>query len=164
MYNGTSADETVVADEFRDEILDLTKDTINSRYRAKLVRQRDLWVHGVKLGLMMKESAGVKKIDKQDIEGAAYYGGKWGIYLRAPDIWFQLCNEFSEKIRPLGEIAKVKYGIKTGKDSFFLPKDCTNEILDKNDSTEDFKDHYGVSRSDVESGKYKLICEKTNLT
>jgi hypothetical protein len=122
MYNGTSADETVVADEFRDEILDLTKDTINSRYRAKLVRQRDLWVHGVKLGLMMKESAGVKKIDKQDIEGAAYYGGKWGIYLRAPDIWFQLCNEFSEKIDLLEKLPKLNMELRLEKIPFFYQK------------------------------------------
>ena len=60
-------------DEIRDEILGLTKDTINSRYRAMLVRQGDLWEHGVRLGLVMKKYANAKKIDKKDIENGIYY-------------------------------------------------------------------------------------------
>ena len=159
LYNGTSASVITVTDEFRDEILALKRNSVNERYRARLVRQGDLWDEGVKLGFMMRKNKddGNHEIHGEGFRKEKYFGGKWGIQLRAPDFWFQLCDEFSEKLRPLGEIANVKYGIKTGKDSFFLPRDRTSEILEKNDNAGDFEAHYRVSRSDVESGKYKLI-------
>src|SRR5437016_7245160 len=43
-----------------------------------------------------------------------YLGSKWGVYLRAPDLYFELMERFGGAFVPLGEIAEVRYGFKSG--------------------------------------------------
>ena len=53
------------------------------------------------------------------------HGDKWGgKYLRAPDIYHIILDKCSDKLVRLGDIASVKFGIKTGANAFFY--------LDKN--------------------------------
>lgn len=44
---------------------------------------------------------------------------KWGKYLRAPDVYFELLTKCKGKLVPLKEIAEVRFGIKTGINDFF---------------------------------------------
>jgi len=48
---------------------------------------------------------------------------KWGQYLRAPDIYFELLEKCYDKFATLNEVAKIKWGIKTGINEFFYLKD-----------------------------------------
>ncbi|MER3399357.1 MAG: hypothetical protein C4316_12695, partial [Chloroflexota bacterium] len=49
-----------------------------------------------------------------------YEGNKWGgKYLRAPDIFFTILEKGKDKLVRLGEIAEVRFGIKTGANEFF---------------------------------------------
>ncbi len=49
-----------------------------------------------------------------------YSGDKWGgEYLRAPDIFFTILEKGKDKLVRLGEIAEVRFGIKTGANDFF---------------------------------------------
>ncbi len=49
-----------------------------------------------------------------------YAGDKWGgKYLRAPDIYWTLLEKGKDKLVRLGDIAKVRFGIKTGANEFF---------------------------------------------
>jgi hypothetical protein len=49
-----------------------------------------------------------------------YIGDKWGgKYLRAPDIFFTILEKGKGKLVRLGEIAEVRFGIKTGANDFF---------------------------------------------
>ena len=49
-----------------------------------------------------------------------YIGDKWGgKYLRAPDIFFTILEKGKDKLVRLGEIAEVRFGIKTGANDFF---------------------------------------------
>jgi hypothetical protein len=53
-------------------------------------------------------------------ENLPYIGSKWGgKYLRAPDIFFKILERNKDKIVKLGNIAQIKYGIKTGLNDFF---------------------------------------------
>lgn len=45
-------------------------------------------------------------------------GAKWGKYLRAPSVFFKILSQ-KDKLKPLGEQAEVRYGIKTGCNDFF---------------------------------------------
>ena len=45
-HDGTTAGAVTAADRFRDEILSLTENTVNERYRARLVKQQDLYEPG----------------------------------------------------------------------------------------------------------------------
>ncbi len=107
--DGTTAGAVSAADRFRDEILSINENTANERYRARLVKQGDLWDEGVELGKMMIRSkdSSADEDDEESQESAEfsvqigkYYGGKWGVHLRAPDQWFELIDTYRTKFVP----------------------------------------------------------------
>lgn len=165
--DGSSADAIRVADEFRDELLTLTESTRDHGYRARLVPQSALWSEGVRLGAIMsriKQAAAApdeggddEEAEQIEAEPDGYYGGKWGVFLRAPDLWFQLLDRYGDRFAPLGEIALLKRGITTGKDIFFYPRDVSEEKLRSADELEGFEARYGVSRERVRSGEVRLV-------
>ncbi|MCR4293798.1 MAG: N-6 DNA methylase [Candidatus Kuenenia sp.] len=44
---------------------------------------------------------------------------KWGQYLRAPNVYFEILEKCKDKLVPLKEVAEVRFGIKTGINEFF---------------------------------------------
>lgn len=44
---------------------------------------------------------------------------KWGQYLRAPDVYFEILEKCKDKFLPLKKIADIRFGIKTGINEFF---------------------------------------------
>lgn len=155
-HDRTTGGAVEAVNEFRDRILALKYNTANERYRARLVHQGDLWREGVRLGLMLGKSKEARGYDP-NVQDGEYYGGKWGVHLRAPDLWFDLLDNYGEKMVPLGEIADVRFGVKSGKDSFFFPIDNSKECLEKYPDAKEFKEVYGVDRGKVESGKVELV-------
>jgi hypothetical protein len=159
------------AEKFRDEILSVATDVTTDRYRARLVKQSQIWETGVALGrLLGKVQIGEEEEDEGDErqnnhietehernQNGNYYGGKWGVYLRAPDLWFELHDETAGRWTPLSEIADVWFGVKSGKDIFFFPRDATAEALSRDISLRDFHVSYGVSRRKVESGEVRIV-------
>jgi len=156
-HDGTTAGAIASANQFRDEVLALTVNTVNERYRARLVRQGDLWRQGVQLGVMMGKTTASGDEDEEDTSTGEYFGGKWGIHLRAPDLWFDLLDAFGKRFVPLADIADVWFGVKSGKDVFFFPKDCSSECLQAHPEPTDFETTYGVPRREVENGHVKLV-------
>ncbi len=154
--DGTMAGAVNSADEFRDEIVALQANTVNNRYRARLVSQGELWRDGVRLGRIMGKP-GYTEGNEPDVQIGNYYGGKWGMYLRAPDLWFELLDNYGENFTPLGALAEVRFGVKSGKDAFFFPVDCSEECLSKNQDSWAFELQYGVPREKVASGEVKLV-------
>jgi len=56
-------------------------------------------------------------------EQLPYIGNKWGgKYLRAPEIYFKILEKGKGKLVRLGDIAEVRFGIKTGANEFFYLK------------------------------------------
>jgi hypothetical protein len=56
-------------------------------------------------------------------ENLPYVGNKWGgKYLRAPEIYFKILEKGKDKLVRLGDIAEVRFGIKTGANEFFYLK------------------------------------------
>ena len=47
---------------------------------------------------------------------------KWGTYIRAPQVYFDILERAGDKFVPLGEVAEVRFGIKTGINEFFYLK------------------------------------------
>ena len=69
----------------------------------------------------------VRKVTELFDEGKGdkgkYVGGKWGgLYLRAPDVYFRILEKAGDKLVRLGDVAEVRYGIKTGANEFFYLK------------------------------------------
>lgn len=53
--------------------------------------------------------------------GNRFHGDKWGgKYLRAPDIYHHILENYADKLVHLGDIATVRFGIKTGANDFFF--------------------------------------------
>jgi len=66
----------------------------------------------------------IRQGDLREQVEAAGQTVKWGQYLRAPDIYFQILEKCADKFVPLTKVAKIPRGITTGINEFFyLPKD-----------------------------------------
>jgi len=155
-HDGSGIGAVAASDCLRDELLAIQANTVNSRFRARVVRQGDLWHQGVCLGVMMGKS-NQPGSGKPDVQNGDYYGGKWGVYLRAPDLWFEMLDRYERKLVPLGDVAEVRFGVKSGKDCFFFPIDHSSECLQAHTNPHEFKAAYEVPRKDVESGRVKLV-------
>lgn len=73
----------------------------NEEMRVFPISQNELWEEGF------------------DEEKNRFVGAKWGKYLRAPEIYFEILQKCKDKLVPLKELAKVRFGIKTGANDFF---------------------------------------------
>jgi len=83
----------------------------NEDLRITMISQADLWAEG------------------WNEEENKYEGSKWGKYIRAPEIFFKILEKGKDLFVPLGEIAEVRFGIKTGANEFFyLTQDRINEL------------------------------------
>ena len=91
--------------------------------------------------------------------GSKYRGGKWGKYLRAPNLYFEIMDRLGKHFVPVGEITAIRFGVKSGCDAFFMPRDVSADFLEKYSSLEwnDAPLHSHCKRSEVENGKVKLI-------
>lgn len=165
--DGTTLGAVLAADSFRDEILQVKEDVSHKRYRARLINQGELWRKGVELGAMMRgETSSTDDDEEAEAEAADekiepksgdYFGGKWGVYLRAPDLWFDLIDRFEDRFISLGQLAEIRFGVKSGKDSFFYPKDTTESCLAAFSDPVAFEHEYGINRSQVANGTVKLV-------
>jgi hypothetical protein len=86
-----------------------------------------------------------------------YVAGKWGRFLRAPDLYFQLIDRFSNRFVPLGTLVRIRFGVKTGCDAFFMPRDVTREALSQKTDEGEFKALTGCSRKEAENGSVRII-------
>lgn len=161
--DGTTAGAIQAADRFRDELLGLTENTRNSRYRARLIKQGDLWREGVRFNIAISnteediQEEEVENLDEQLVlQPNKYYGSKWGIHLRAPDLWFDLLEIFGNSLVALSEIADIRRGITSGKDVFFFPIDATEEAL-KVKEPSSFSERFGVDIKEVTNGNIKIV-------
>jgi hypothetical protein len=127
ILEGFDPDPIRAARLLRDFIESQNENLADDRWRIRVVNQHDLWNVGC--------SGGVARQTK--IEGAGtelfhgeYTGGKWGIYLRAPEIFFKLLDRCGSRLVPLGKLAEIRFGVKSGADDFFFVRDVTeDEIL-----------------------------------
>jgi len=101
-----------------------------------------------------------------DEEEEKYKGAKWGKYLRAPVIFFDILNKYKNKLIPLKEIAKVRFGIKTGVNKFFY---LTEDEIERRKIEKKFTEPVIFSLKELDSYqiqknslKYKaIICHKS---
>jgi len=49
---------------------------------------------------------------------------KWGQFIRAPDIYFEIFEQCKDKLAPVSEVANVKTGLYTGLNDFFYPDEA----------------------------------------
>ena len=159
-HDGTTAGAMAAADCLRDAVLSATASYANADARVRLVPQADLWNRGVALGRLVRNKP-TKKPAKADAlagrQGGDYFGGKWGQYVRAPDLWFDLLDRCGEKLVPLAQIAQVRRGITSGNDGFFYPVDDSQQALKRHADPAEFEAEHRASRADVEAGRVRIV-------
>ncbi|MCI0488399.1 MAG: N-6 DNA methylase [Blastocatellia bacterium] len=57
------------------------------------------------------------------LEGRAHPETGWSKYLRASDIFFRVIERGSQRLKPLSDMARVRFGVKTGANDFFYVVD-----------------------------------------
>ena len=87
-----------------------------------------------------------KDLLKDGSRDGKYEGNKWGgKFLRAPDIFFTILKKGKGKLVRLGDIAEVKFGIKTGANEFFYVEDLTDKLSDSElEKVENLRDFTSV--------------------
>ncbi|MGA2032709.1 MAG: N-6 DNA methylase [Thermoguttaceae bacterium] len=158
----------------RKRILEAQDDCQDHDLRIIVKAQKDLWADGVRAGRILSdvevaepaedEEAGEDVARDSNGNGQFWSGtdiyaaGKWGRYVRAPDLYFDVMRRYGNRFVPLGEIATIRRGITSGCDAFFMPKDITARMLAAHQSDHEFRRNAGgAPRKDVESGKLKII-------
>lgn len=176
------------AEKFRDIISRCKQDTARGQFRIVVVPQKKLWDDGLRAGKLfalqkqrdLAEGVVHRASDDADEEngktydengngylhdgggmgyGPKYGGGKWGKYLRAPDLYFQIMERYAGRFVPLGEIATIRRGITSGCDAFFMPRDVSHGFLAKFSKLQwhDAPLYTSCKRGEVESGDVKLV-------
>jgi len=101
--------ENILLEEWADSVQS------TQEFRVYPISQGELWLDG--LEIPEEEKAPSLELGA---EHGKYVGGKWGgKYLRAPDIFFTILEKGKGKLVRLGDIAEVRFGIKTGANEFF---------------------------------------------
>ena len=162
-------------DELRRRILARSEDTRDGNLRIVVKKQGELWADGVRSGsvvertntrgaAMLRDSslagnAGGSVVGTTDSgpAGGVYAAGKWGRYLRAPDVYFDVMSRLGRKFVRLGEIAAVRRGVTSGCDAFFMPRDVSAEVLEAHTNARVFRERVGVARRAVESGDVRVV-------
>lgn len=99
-----------------EEIEESAKKTMKPEYRVFPIKQAELLADGCEHPEAEKKGKSIGPL----IKSAKYIGNKWGgKYLRAPDIYWTILEKGKEKLTRLGNIAEVRFGIKTGANEFF---------------------------------------------
>lgn len=165
-------DETArqrAAEKIRDLILNASKPVETGQLRIVPMPQKQLWEEGVAAGRLLtgvEDPDGIGEDNENDEDNSPkktygeYAAGKWGRFLRAPKIYFELLSKYSDHFVRLGEIAEVRYGIKSGCDVFFMPHDVSGEILKQAKGGLPWNDiplMTPCKRAEVENGKVRIV-------
>jgi type I restriction-modification system DNA methylase subunit len=164
-------------DAIRDQLEKIKQPVHDDRWRVLLKSQAELWDEGVRAGEVLKPGTPMESDEDEDsaeqdeesgdkhvwltdrLAERDYVAGKWGRYLRAPDLYFELMNRFSGRFVVLGGIVDIRRGITSGCDAFFMPRDVTEKFLGKEISDKDFKRLIGMNREEFVSGRVRLIMD-----
>ncbi len=109
--------EHILSPVIFDEIEEATERKATKEYRVFPIQQSKLLEDGCEIPEEEEETG---KAAGTLIKTTRYIGNKWGgKYLRAPDIYWTILEKGKGKLVRLGDIAEVRFGIKTGANEFF---------------------------------------------
>jgi type I restriction-modification system DNA methylase subunit len=152
--DGTETGRQEASEKVRNFIESTTEPVRTADYRILVVAQQKLWEDGCKLAHIEDNDDEAETAVDQEL--STYKGSKWGVYLRAPDLYFELMEKYGGHFTPLGEIAEVRRGVTSGCDDFFMPLDITQEALQETDPSE-FKRRYHCDHNEVAKDKIRIV-------
>jgi hypothetical protein len=173
--HGDEAARQRAVELLRSQILQTKQPVANEKLRIIPVLQAQLWEEGVRAGQLLKQAPVTEPEEEENGEpeagelkeaaalyriGQSYAAGKWGRFLRAPDLYFRLMGDYGKRFVRLGEVVEVRRGITSGCDAFFMPRDVTDEVLQQVSEGLPWND-IGLmtpcKRSELDSGKVRIV-------
>jgi hypothetical protein len=68
-----------------------------------------------------KKRRKIQKISTKKLKSEEYVGTKWGnLHLRAPLVYYRILEKAKNKLKPLGKLCQIEYGLKGGNIDFFV--------------------------------------------
>lgn len=103
--------------KIKDETLDVA---LTDSFRLAKVSHKSLWkLGGGEVKMPQTKLNPVENRKNVFSPFGDYSGDKWGKYIRAPDIFFEILEKGKDLLVPLEEIADVRRGFTTGANEFF---------------------------------------------
>ncbi len=137
-------------DAVRELIEDITRDQTTDYWRVRVLTQSQLWAAGSAVRLTHAEGGAEEEEQEEVPTGPAeYQGGKWGQYLRAPDVWFELLDHAGSRMVPLQSLAEIRRGFTSGVDKFYCVRDVTDAELRRQPDQQAFHSKWGVTPTDL---------------
>ena len=154
--HATEEDRQRAAETLRDRVERTTVNTVDPHWRVRVVKQGELYRLGCGMPAAPEEDDAEGVAKEGQPHGAAtgqlgYVGGKWGLYLRAPDLLFDIMDTYGHKLVPLCTCADVRFGLKTGCDKFFYLRDVTGLCLAQHEDPRALRARYGIQRTQTDS-------------
>lgn len=131
-------------DAVRDLIEEIASNQTTDYWRVRVRKQKDLWDAG-RLSLTAGEDVG----DGGPRHPTEYTGGKWGQYIRGPDVWFDLLDVVEKHMVPLAHLATVRRGFTSGIDKFYCVRDVTEEEVRRLPKADEFQSKWGITQRDT---------------
>lgn len=101
--------------------------------------------------LVSPGSAFVRGIRRVDLAAREFTATTpWGVWLSAPGVFLDILRAGS--LVPLREIAALRFGLKTGANSFFYVRDITADLDDDECTT-----RFGLSRADLDARGLRIV-------
>ena len=132
--------------------------------------QSDLWADGVRAGAILGDAVTAENLDeaedvttrtKKERSNRQKCRDEWYLMAKdergtapanggdtsAPGHLFRHHAALRQAVcRPWAKLPTIRFGVKTGCDAFFMPKDITAEMLAKHDSDRAFREHAAAHR------------------
>jgi len=106
-----------------EEVLN-TENLLLNEYAETITKDDDFRVYPITYKELKEAGTVYEDENDEKLGNGIYEGDKWGgKYLRAPDIFFTILEKGKDKLVRLGDIAEVRFGIKTGANEFFYLDD-----------------------------------------
>ncbi len=167
----------IAVDRLRDEIESINVPQHDARMRVVLKQQQELWDDGINAGEALHRAGASHDFENvpgefggdeaeegksgwlPEAQPGRYAAGKWGRYLRAPDLYFELAERFRGKFAPIGSLVRIRRGVTTGCDAFFMPRDVSRQMLATHTDATAFQKATGTNRVNVESGSLHVVLD-----
>ena len=158
--NATEEQRQLAAEALRDRIESTTENTVDEHWRVRVINQGELYRLGCRPAdgdieaeddEVSPPAAGNGRNGQHVHEAAnGYTGSKWGLYLRAPDLFFELQDRYRDRFAPVSEVAEVRFGVKSGCDKFFFVRDVTERCQSETADPREFRKKYGIQRDQAD--------------
>lgn len=96
-----------------------------------------------------------RELELNSTENNRYHNGYWGTqFFRTTLLYQEIIKKAKHKLVPLKDFCNVKYGIKTGANSFFYLTDETDQAIAAGEKNSEFWSVYGKYRSSMDKKQY----------